>query len=425
MSKTPKIVLLGAGSMSFGLNALRDLVTEPALRGATVTLVDIDRDKLESMRRLAVLLDARMNAGLRFEATVERRAALDGADFVLNATAIDRNRLWKLDYEIPRRHGVRHTLGENGGPGALFFTLRTLPLVFDIARDMEALCPDALLINFSNPESRIVMALSRHTRIAAVGLCHGLFMSRWAISKMTGVPYERLALWAMGLNHFQCVTQIRDRDTMEDLYPRLLEADQSHDPAYQPLTREMLRAFGYWLTCSDDHLGEYLAYGWEAGGAGYDFAADERAREAMRETLASVLAGAPPPAEWTTPSAERIAPVIKAVARNIPTPIESIVHRNGGTIPNLPEDIAVETPAMIDGRGVHPVSLGPLPDAIAKLMLPQASVQDLSVEAAVHARKDLALQALLVDPVTNSIAGARALLDELWEINRPYIRPCV
>src|SRR6516225_9454874 len=148
MSNTTKIAFIGAGSMSFGLSMFRDIFFAEKLRGSTLTLVDINPDSLARMAGLARLLNEQSGAGLRIEHTTDRRAALDGAGFVLNATAIDRNRLWKLDYEIPKKHGIRQTLGENGGPGGLFFTMRTLPMVLDFARDMEELCPDALLINF-------------------------------------------------------------------------------------------------------------------------------------------------------------------------------------------------------------------------------------------------------------------------------------
>ena len=130
------------------------------------------------MTELAKLLNNKSGAGLIVEQTTDRRAALNGAGFVVNATAIDRNRLWKLDFEVPRKYGIRHTLGENGGPGGLFFTLRTLPLVFDIVREMQELCPKALFINFSNPESRIILALGKYSPIPALGLCHGIFMGQ-------------------------------------------------------------------------------------------------------------------------------------------------------------------------------------------------------------------------------------------------------
>ena len=426
MSNTTKIVFIGAGSMSFGLSMFRDMFFAENIRGSTLTLVDTNPESLARMTELARLLNKKSGAGLNIEHTIDRRAALAGAGFVLNATAIDRNRFWKLDYEIPKKYGIRHTLGENGGPGGLFFTLRTLPMVFDFARDMEKMCPNALLINFSNPESRIVLALGKYSKIRAVGLCEGIFGGRNHVAHIMDVPAAEVDVWGAGLNHFQWLTQIRRRETGEDLYPLLRNKEADHDPTFAPLSRRLFRAFGLWPTCSDDHLGEYVPYGWEASEHGYDFVKDERDRAEFLGTLEGVLAGSIPiPDYWHTPSEERGAAVIAGVLHNQKRLVESGIVYNDHVIPNLPSDLAVEVPIVVDAVGVHPVSLGPLPDAIAKLLSIQASVQQLAVEAAVRGSKEIAMQALLIDPVVNSTTAAAKLLDELWEINRQYIRCCI
>lgn len=424
MAAHPKIVFLGAGSMSFALSMLRDIFCSGELRGSTLTLVDRNPAALGKITELAELLNNKTGAGLRIEQTLDRRAAFDGAAFVVNATAIDRNRLWKLDYEVPRKYGIRHTLGENGGPGGLFFTLRTLPLIFDFVRDMQELCPKALFINFSNPESRIILALGKYSPIAALGLCHGIFMGQADVARVMKFPAEKIDVWGAGINHFQCLLQIRDHATGEDLYPMLRQSEQDYDPSFAPLTRRLFRAFGYWMTCSDEHFGEYLPYGWE-GGEGYDFAADERGRAEFAQTLDTVLAGASLPPDWLTPSGERGAAAIGGIVHNRKRVLESGIVFNRGVVPNLPPDAAVEVPVMADAAGIHPISLGPLPDPIAKLLSMQVSVQQLAVEAAVRASKEIALQALLIDPVVSSASAAVKLLDELWEVNRPYIRPCL
>jgi alpha-galactosidase len=424
MVNRTKIVFLGASSMSFGLSMLRDIFTSDELRGSTLTLVGRNPKTLAKMAELAKLLNNKTGAGLLIEQTTDRRAAFDGAEFVVNATAIDRNRLWKLDFDVPRKYGIRHTLGENGGPGGLFFTLRTLPLVFDFVREMQELCPKALFINFSNPESRI-LALGKYSPIRALGLCHGIFMGQGDVARIMGLPYEQVDVWGAGINHFQCLMQIRHRATGEDLYPLLRTKERDYDPSFAPLTRRLFRAFGYWMTCSDEHFGEYLAYGWEGGENGYDFAGDERGRAEFGNALNLVLAGAPLPPDWLTPSGERGAAAIGGIIHNKKRVLESGIVFNRGVVPNLPPDAAVEVPVMADAAGIHPISLGALPDPIAKLLNMQVSVQQLAVEAAVHASKEIALQALLIDPVVNSASAAVKLLDELWDVNRPYIRPCV
>jgi alpha-galactosidase len=425
MVNRTKIVFLGATSMSFGLSMLRDIFSSDELRGSTLTLVGRNPKTLAKMAELARLLNNKTGAGLLIEQTTDRRAAFDGAEFVVNATAIDRNRLWKLDFDVPRKYGIRHTLGENGGPGGLFFTLRTLPLVFDFVREMQELCPKALFINFSNPESRIILALGKYSPIRALGLCHGIFMGQGDVARIIGLPYEQVDVWGAGINHFQCLMQIRHRATGEDLYPLLRTKERDYDPSFAPLTRRLFRAFGYWMTCSDEHFGEYLAYGWEGGEKGYDFAGDERGRAEFGNALDHVLVGAPLPPDWLTPSGERGAAAIGGIIHNKKRVLESGIVFNRGVVPNLPPDAAVEVPVMADAAGIHPISLGPLPDPIAKLLNMQVSVQQLAVEAAVHASKEIALQALLIDPVVNSASAAVKLLDELWDVNRPYIRPCV
>jgi alpha-galactosidase len=423
---TTKIIFIGAGSMSFGLSMFKDIFSTRELPGSTLTLVDTNLDNLERMTQLAEMMNRQVGAGMLIESTTDRRAALDGAGFVVNSVAIDRNRLWKLDFEVPKKYGIRHTLGENGGPGGLFFTLRTLPLILDFARDMEELCPDALFINFSNPESRIILGLGKYSKIRAIGLCHGIFMSQYDVAQVLGLPAEEVDVWGAGLNHFQWLLKIRHHQTGKDLYPLLREKETGIDPGYLPLTRRLFRGFGFWPTCSDDHLGEYLAYGWEGGEHGYDFEADEHSREALKKVLDNVLSGEwSIPENWLEPSGERAVAVIAGILHNQKRFIEAGVVYNQGVIPNLPAELAVEVPVVADAAGIHPVSLGPLPDSLAKLLAMQASVQQLAVEAAVHASKELALQALLIDPVVNSASAAVKLLDELWEVNKPYIRKCL
>jgi alpha-galactosidase len=167
--KTSKIVFIGAGSMSFGLSTYRNLFSTQELAGSTLCLVDIDRENLKRMAALARKMNSQCGTSYKIEATTDRREALPGAEFVINSLAVERNRLWKLDFEIPKKYGIRHTLGENGGPGGLFFTLRTIPLILDIARDMEELCPDAYFLNYSNPESRIILAMGKYTKIKSMG----------------------------------------------------------------------------------------------------------------------------------------------------------------------------------------------------------------------------------------------------------------
>ena len=421
--KKPKIVFIGAGSMSFGGSMFRDIFTCTDLAGATLSLVDTDAENLERMYRLAVKLNEVTGLGLKLEESMERRDLMAGADFVITSIAIERCDLWKQDFNIPKKYGIRHSLGENGGPGALFFTLRTIPVIMEIVRDMEELCPNATYLNFSNPETRIVLAVSKYSGIKSMGLCHGIFMGHGAVAEILDRKYEDIEVLGAGMNHFQWLLSIRDKGSGENLYPEFREREKSFRADFLPYSRKMYRAFGLWPTCSDDHLGEYQAYGWEAGEHGYDFEWDAKDRIRMKQEIAKLTCGEADAKEWLTPSGEQAVEVMRGIFFNKRKYIESGIVYNHGVITNLPNDIAVEVPVIVDGSGIHKVHIGDMPLAIKNLMNMQVGPQQLSVEAAVRGSKEIALQALLCDPVINSYEAAVKLLDELWEINRPYIRP--
>lgn len=425
MMKKPKIVFIGAGSMSFGASMFRDVFTCQDLAGATLALVDTNAENLDRMYKLAVRLNEVSGLGIKLAMSTDRRDLLAGADFVVTSIAIERCELWKHDFNVPKKYGIRHCLGENGGPGALFFGMRTIPVIMDIMRDMEKLCPDAYYLNFSNPETRIVLAVSKYTKIKAIGLCHGIFMGRGAVAEILGRKYDDIEVLGAGMNHFQWLLSIKEKATGEDLYPELRMAEKSFRADFLPYSRKMLHAFGLWPTCSDDHLGEYQAYGWEAGEHGYNFEWDAQERIRMSAEIAKLTSGEADARHWLSPSGEQAVEAICGLFFNKRKYIDAGIVHNNGCITNLPDDIAVEVPVIVDGSGIHKVHIGDMPLAIKNLMNMQVGPQQLSVEAAVRGSKEIALQALLCDPVINSYDAAVKLLDELWEINRKYIRPVV
>ncbi len=425
MNRTPKIVFIGAGSMSFGIPTFRDIFSNELLTGATLCLVDINEENLDRMYGLALKMNEVSGRQLTIEKTTERREVLAGTDFVINSLAIERCELWKEDFRVPQKYGIRHCLGENGGPGALFFTMRTFPVIMDIIHDMEELCPNAWFLNFSNPETRLVLGVNMYSKIKCIGLCHGVFMTRGDLAHILGRAPETLDVYAAGMNHFQWVLALRDKETGEDLYPELIEKEKSFDPAFRPYTRKMFHTFGLWPTCSDDHLGEYQAYGYEAGEEGYDFDEDEKGRMTMRREIADVVSGKKDAADWLTPSGEKAIEVLTSIFFHKRSFIPSAIVYNNGAIPQLPDDVAVELPIVADGNGVHKCMVEELPDAVIGLMHQQVSAQRLSIRAAAQGSREMALQALLCDPVINSTEAASGILNELWELNKPYIRKCV
>lgn len=437
--RATKIVLIGAASASFGPTMIHDAVLTPELRGSTLVLVDIAEDKLAVMSAYARRLNEQMGAGLSIEHTPDRARALPEAEYVITSVAVKRDDLWKLDFQIPLKHGIKQVLGENGGPGGLSHALRNIPIILEIARDVEKLCPGALLMNFSNPESRIGLALSRYTALRFVGLCHGIGMGYDSIGRITGIPADDLVGIAAGLNHFAWFLGIRRRSTGEDVYPLLRAADATYDPDYYPLTRRMFRAYGLYPHPSDDHIGEYLPFAWEACGLhGYDFSRADRRRElawgritrwARGEEPLSVPEAAGGSAEERmlegrprlSKSGEFAFPIIVSEVDNRHALIEAVNIPNHGLITNLPDWAVVEVPAVAGADGVKGVQVGALPAGIAALLNTQAHVQHLVVEAAVHGSRELALQALLADPVVHSAEAAERTLDELLSVHAAYL----
>jgi alpha-galactosidase len=441
-----KIVFIGAGSISFGPCQIQDFVLEPALRGSTVVLVDTNAEALDLMTRFAQRLNQALDAGLTIEATTDRRQALPGADFVITSVAVDRMATWKKDFEIPLKHGVQHVLGENGGPGGLLHTLRNVPMLLDIAHDMEVLCPTALLVNFTNPESRICLALDRYTDIAYTGLCHGLTMGLEMVSDITGIELADLQGKAAGLNHFCWFLDIRRQSTGEDVYPLLWERAPCYEPSgphqeSHSLCRRLFRTFGLFPYAGDNHTGEYLPYAHEfcgTGGPPWELWEDGFGRLATRirgiadgtRPVPEVWGRAPTPEDYATenidrlglfPSGEYAMPIITGMADNRDNYIPALNIRNNGCIENLPDWAVVEIPGIASADGLRGLHIGALPDACVAPLLTQVYVQSLAVDAAVKGSRELALQALLVDPVIQSWEAAEKMLDELLKVHARYL----
>jgi alpha-galactosidase len=429
-----RIVLIGAGSVSFGTGTLCDLfAARDHLQGSSIVLVDIDAGALETMVGVARRLNAATGEPFVIEAATDRREALPGAEFVIIAVAVQRNERWRLDFEIPLKHGVKQVLGENGGPGGLFHCMRNILIVLDICRDISELCPEALVLNFTNPEGRICLAATRYTDLQFVGLCHGIGMAQTAWGQVLDLPAGEIDLRAAGLNHFTWVLGARHRDTGEDLYPAFREKlaqegakEVRLSPHYAfdiQLSLYLMETYGLWPSCSDDHVGEYLSYAWEhCGLGGYDFGAADAHAEDQWGRLRRWAAGEDPVDELLRHrSGERAAAIIVGVVENTHQYELAANVPNAGLIPNLPEWAIVEVPATVDATGVQGINVGPLPEPIAAMCRTQVAVQDRAIEAAVHGDRSAALQALLLDPVVSSISQAEAILEEMLQVHKDFL----
>ena len=421
-----KFVLIGVGSAIFGAGTIGDLLhLRGSLPDTTISLVDTDEEKLDLMTQLANIANERAGSPFRIEASADRREVLNGADFVITSPAIRREELWKKDWDIVHGAGIRQTYGENGGPGALVLTLRNVPMMLAICRDIEELAPDAWVINYTNPESRICMALDRHTSLKFVGLCHQIGAGYRLVSKALGVPEEDLDIKAAGLNHNTWMYAIHQQSTGEDLYPKFKNLIQEHGIPGSPLSCAMFELCGMFPTPGDHHLAEMLSFGWEFQGlAGRDFAAWHKRKSEAFAWVRGVIDGSRELDEVIgSLSGERMAHMAAAIVNNRNDYEISMDVRNRGAIPNLPESAIVETPGVISAMGISPLQMEPLPESIAGFLRKQVAVQELAVEAAVTGDRRVALQAMVLDPVVDSLSVATDVLDRLLEVSHEYVSP--
>jgi len=450
MTKPPTIVLIGAGSAIFGLTSLATIVRSERLRGAQLRLVDINEAGLTTMAQLAERMNEAWGAGMHIQATTQRRQALSNADFVVVSVQVGpREEVWEKDWRIPLRHGIRQPYAENSGPGAFAHTARNLPLMIGIARDMEEICPQAWYLNFTNPVIRLTWAVSRFSKIKVVGLCHqllwGYAMAMAILSDRYGVPipegfnvhtdaanmpqfvpvamagYKHLDIKAAGLNHFSWVYDIRDRATGEDLYPLLRERWFKHyRPSFEPLTRELFQIYGMMPTPGDSHLCEYLpwvhdpiAKPWEKYDLKLQSWDGNRQRRAERwATAQEIVSGARPVDELRGAISEGIAEIVEAISYNDNLYHQQLNVPNRGSIPNLPDDAIVEVPGIVSGMGIRGLSMPPLPAPVAELCRRELAYSSLVIDACYTGDRELALQALLLDPMVNDIDRARAILND-------------
>lgn len=420
----PRIVLIGAGSVIFGAATIGDLLYfRDHLAGSTIGIVDTDIEKTELMHSLAQQMNAQAGSPFRIESSSDRLDVLAGADFVITSPAVQREALWQRDWEIIRGAGIKQTYGESGGPGALSHTLRNVPLILSICRDVERLAPKAWLINFTNPEARICLAIDRYTSLRFVGLCHQIGEGYRAVSRVLQVPKEELDMKAAGLNHFTWIYDIRRKGTGADLYPQFRQQLQAMPEDFEPMSRRLYDIFGLFPTAGDDHLAEFLPFAWEfVGLAGRDFAAWRQRKQEALDWLRGVAAGTRTIEERIRGrSGESVADVIVATTEAQNHYEVSLDIRNEGCIPNLPPGAIVEVPGVVSGDGVRGLRMAPLPEGIAAWARNQITIHEQAVAAAVSGDRTQALQALLLDPVVDSLKVAERVLDQLLVAHRPHI----
>lgn len=416
-----KIAFVGAGSVVFTQGLLADLFAFPELGHARIALHDIDEERLATAEGAARHIADERGAKPTITAHLDRRAALEGADFVVNTVQVGMNKATRTDFNVPARYGVRQTIGDTLGIGGIFRALRTFPVLRGLAEDMAELCPDAVLLNYTNPMAMNVLYLSRIApALRVTGLCHSVYWTMHDLSQLLGVPFEEVSYLAAGVNHQAWVLRF-ERDG-RDLHP-LLDAAIAKDPGLLRRVRvDMYRRLGHYPTETSEHSAEYVPWylhhdteierlrlpvGAYLGIIEENTADYERTRRAL-------LAETPLPVEGTMEYAPQ---VIHSVVTGTPRTIYGNVP-NRGLIDNLPADSVVEVPCLADALGVQPTRVGSLPPQCAALNSAYVSVTDLVVRAATDGDPRHIRHAAMADPAT----AAALPVERIWDLCDDLVR---
>jgi alpha-galactosidase len=416
----PRIVLVGAGSVEFTRNLLGDILSAPSLRDSDIVLHDIDPDRLATAERMARWTATTLGATPGISAHPDRREALIGADFVINTIQVGGARATQVDFDVPARFGLRYTIADTIGVGGVFRGLRTIPIVLGIARDMEELCPTAWLLNYTNPLATLVRAVSEVTTVNVVGLCHSVFMTIERLAGYLGVPADEVDTESAGLNHHAWVLRLEHRG--RDLYPALRAFVEAGGVPEDDLVRaDLFRRFGFYPTESSEHHAEYnpwyIGKRDERGDAVERFHVpigeylDRVARnlDEFAETKRTLDAGEPFEIER---NGEYAATIIDAMTTGAPARIVANAMNRGVLIPNLDADACVEVPAIVDGLGVRPIAMHPLPLHLAAYVRSAVDMQGLTVRAALDRDRDAIGHAVMTDPIVQS----HLTLEDAWRL---------
>jgi len=414
-----KIAFLGAGSTVFAKNLMGDILSYPELADVTFSLHDIDAQRLHTSEIVARKLAQALGAQPTIEATTDRRAALDGADYAIAMFQIGGYKpSTVIDFEIPKRYGLRATIADTLGVGGIMRALRTIPVLLEMCRDMEAVCPDVLLLNYVNPMAMLCWALNRATPIRNVGLCHSVQGTAMQLARDIGVPYEEINYLCAGINHM--AFYLRFEHEGQDLYPLIHQViADGRVPDDNRVRYDILKRLGYFVTESSEHFSEYTPWFIKRDRPDlierYNIPLDEYIRRceaqiAGWESLRHELEDENRPITHER-SHEYGSAIIHSIETNTPRVIYGNVE-NTALIDNLPQGCCVEVPCLVDANGIQPVRVGALPPQLAALMQSNINVQALTVEAALTGKREHIYHAAMLDPHT----AAELDLDQIWAL---------
>lgn len=430
-----KIAFIGAGSFGFTRKLIRDVLSFPRLQDCTLALMDIDAERLDFARRAAERLVRESGTPARVVATQNRREALEGADAVLCTILAGGVNVWQHDILIPEKYGISTNVGDTRGPSGIFRALRTIPVMLQIARDIEEVAPRAFLLNYTNPMAMLCRAIQRESRVPTTGLCHSVQGTSAMLARWIGAPVDEITYTCAGINHMAWYLEYKWNG--KDAYPLIRQAVTSRPEVYneEQVRNEMFLAFDYYVTESSGHNSEYNAWfrkrpdllekycthgtGWNPGVSRYIL--DEYLRR-EREWRADIEAWFEAPVDLERGN-EYAASIINALRGGEPYGFNGNV-RNTGLVTNLPPDACVEVPVFATKQGFNPVHVGALPPQVAALTGLSSQIEEMAVEAAITGNPRLVYQAICHDPLTAavlSLAEIRSMVNEMLAQNRAYL----
>jgi alpha-galactosidase len=419
----PKITFIGAGSTVFAKNLMGDILSFPELANSTIALHDIDPERLRTSEIVAHKVAEAVGANPKIEMSTDRRASLDGADYAISMIQVGGYKpSTVVDFEIPKKYGLRQTIADTLGIGGIMRGLRTIPVLLDMCYDMEELCPDVTFLQYVNPMVMNCWAISRATKIKTVGLCHSVQGTAEQLAKDIGVPIDEINYFCAGINHmaFYLRFERKANGEVEDLYPRIRQVmEEGRIPDWNRVRYELFKRVGYFVTESSEHFSEYVPWFIKRDRPDlveeFNIPLDEYIRRCEVQ-----IAG------WERMRKDMEDPASKLPVRRSHEYGSGIIHSmetgqlrlingnvpNHGLISNLPAGASVEVPCVVDKNGVQPVAVGALPPQLAALMQTNLNVQALTVEAALTGKREHIYHAAMLDPHT----AAELDLEQIWNL---------
>jgi alpha-galactosidase len=415
----PKITFIGAGSTVFAKNLMGDIFSMPELADARIFLYDIDPERLETSTIVGQRILAQLGVSGTVEATTDRERALEGADYVISMMQVAGYRPGTVtDFAVPKQFGLRQTIADTLGIGGIMRALRTIPVLLDYVRDMERLCPNALLLQYANPMVMNIWALSRASKIRTVGLCHSVQGTAQQLATDIGIPLNEINYVAAGINHMAFYLKFERNG--EDLYPLIRKVvAEGRVPDWNRVRYDMFLRLGYFVTESSEHFSEYVPWYIKEGRDDlinrYNVPLDDYLGRSERQierwhTLRHSLQDSSIPLEIRR-SVEYGSTIIHSLETGAPAVVYGNVPNNG-LIDNLPQGCVVEVPCLVDKNGLQPVKVGSLPPQLAAIMQTNINVQSLAVEAALTGKREHIYHAAMFDPHT----AAELDLNQIWQM---------